>query len=252
MTSTDNAISTSARPEIVAIVGATSSLAHALCHALARQGYGLALAARDPQELEPLAGDLMVRYGTGCTLLCMDFLADDFAPADWLDRLGDFDHLVMAVGNMGNGDNADLANLSYCMHLNYTIPVHIATLAAQRLTGKPGGSIVIISSVAGDRGRRSNYAYGSAKAALSAFASGLRAYMYPYGVHVLTVKPGFIDTPMTWGMRSPLIASRDYAAKRIIAAMQKRKNCVYVPFYWRYIVLVIRSIPEWLFKRLAL
>ena len=111
---------------------------------------------------------------------------------------------------------------------------------------------MLISSIAGDRGRQSNYAYGSAKAALNAFASGLRNRFFKQGVHVVTVKPGFLDTPMTWGMQSPLIASREIAAEYIIYAMKVRKNIVYVPFFWRYIMLIIIHIPEAIFKRLKL
>src|SRR5690606_36266376 len=117
--------------------------------------------------------------------------------------------------DMGGSDATDLKNLRHVTELNYILPAQIATAAGERLRARQSGSIVIVSSVAGDRGRQSNYPYGSAKAALSAFASGLRNRLYKDNVHVMTVKPGFVGTPMTWSMKSPLIASRESVAEAI-------------------------------------
>jgi short-subunit dehydrogenase len=158
---------------------------------------------------------------------------------------------------MGSSDPTNLDNIHQTTWLNYTVPAQLATAAAVRLSEQKSGrayagSITLISSVAGDRGRQSNYAYGSAKAALNTFASGLRNRFFKQGVHVMTVKPGFIDTPMTWGMKSPLIASRESVAESIVEAMKNRSNVVYVPFFWRYIMLIIIHIPEMIFKRLSL
>lgn len=251
--STGNETTSSATSgKTVLIVGATSSLAEAICHRLAREGYGLVLAGRDADELALLASDLATRYDAPCGTLVTDFLSPDYITETLMAQAGEFDHLIIATGMMGGSDPLSLANIAFTVHINYTVPAQIATAAAQYLSTKKDGCIVIISSVAGDRGRQSNFAYGSAKAALSAFASGLRNYFCKKGVHVMTVKPGFIDTPMTWGMESPLIASREYVADKIVDAMHKRKNVVYVPFFWRYIMLVIIHIPERIFKRLSL
>jgi decaprenylphospho-beta-D-erythro-pentofuranosid-2-ulose 2-reductase len=239
--------------ETVFVVGATSSLAQVLCHTLAKQGYGLILAGRDTYALELLAGDLLVRSGANASAVSMDFLAANFSPQHLIEQAGEFQHVIIATGDMGSENPEDITNLTHTMWLNYSVPAHIATLAALSLSERNArGTITLISSVAGDRGRQSNYAYGSAKAALNTFASGLRNRFFKRGVHVMTVKPGFIDTPMTWGMNSPLIASREAVALAIIKAMQKRKNVVYVPFFWRYIMLIIMHIPEWIFKRLSL
>jgi short-subunit dehydrogenase len=255
------------------VVGATSSLAQAICRAFAAKGHRLIMAGRDPKELEVLAGDLATRFSTPCKTVVADFMAANFSPASVMEQAGEFDHIIIASGDMGNGDSNSLYNLAYTVHVNYTIPAQIATLAGQYLGDKGEGSIVIISSISGDRGRQSNYPYGSAKAALTTFASGLRNSLYKKGVHVLTVLPGFIDTPMTWGMESKLIASREKVAQDIIKVMETRRSplhekiiCVlslaviwpegddvlYVPWFWRYIMLIIRHIPEFIFKRLKL
>ena len=223
-----------------------------MCHALARQGHSLILAGRDEVELNMLACDLIVRHKISCLILAIDFLSPDFTAESFIRNAGAFDHMIIATGTMGNGEPLSLSDIAFTSHINYTLPAQIATLGAMKFAAKKQGSIVIISSVAGDRGRQSNYAYGSAKAAMTSFASGLRNYFSKQGVHIMTVKPGFVDTPMTWGMQSALIASRDYVAEKIIAAMNAKKDVIYVPFFWRYIMLVIMHIPEGIFKKLKL
>lgn len=236
----------------VCIVGATSSLAQRIAHGFARRGAALTLVARDGAELELLESDLQVRYNAQVNTVACELLDEHFNPLLLLECIGEFDDMVIALGDMGNGDNDDPVNIARCVALNHTIPASIASLAAQRLGAGTGGTLAVISSVAGDRGRQSNYAYGSAKAALTTFASGLRNRYAKLGVHVVTVKPGFIDTPMTWGMKSPLIAGRERVAEAIIRAMEKKKNVAYAPCFWWPIMLVIRHIPEALFKRLKL
>ena len=236
----------------VLVIGATSSLAEAICRELAKKGTPLILAGRDKEELALLAADLDARFSLRCLALAADLATPDFSPDLFIAGAGDFDSVIIAVGDMGNGDANDTADLAHVARVNYVLPAQLATIAAERLKEKKRGIIAIISSVAGDRGRQRYPAYGSAKAAITAFASSLRACYAGTGVHVLTVKPGFVDTPMTWGMTSPLIASREYVAGKIIAAMEKRKNVVYVPWFWRCIMLIIRHIPESVFKRLKL
>ncbi|NBX02778.1 MAG: SDR family NAD(P)-dependent oxidoreductase [Alphaproteobacteria bacterium] len=238
--------------ETVLVIGATSSLAQAICRALAARGYALMLGGRDADELSLLASDIHARFSVETHVVQFDFMAHDFSSHALIENAGYFDHAIIATGEMGSEDPEDISNLAITAHLNYVLPAEIATLAAQKCAQKQSGNIVIISSVAGDRGRQSNYAYGSAKAALTAFASGLRNRFFARGVHVMTVKPGFIDTPMTWGMQSPLIASREFVAEKIVQAMEKKKDVIYVPFFWQFIMLIIRHIPERVFKKLKL
>jgi decaprenylphospho-beta-D-erythro-pentofuranosid-2-ulose 2-reductase len=233
------------------IVGANASLAQPLCRELAKRGATLILAGRDLQEIEILAGDLRARYGATCGTLAADFLSTEFSAQNLLDAAGEITHLILATGDLGGGGIGDVDDIARIAHINYIAPAQIAALAAANFAEHGGGDIVIISSIAGDRGRAVIGAYGSAKAALTAFASALRQGYSKRGVRVLTVKPGFIDTKMTWGMKSPLMVSPDYAAKKIIAAMVKKKDVAYIPGFWRIIMLVIQHIPERIFKRLS-
>jgi short-subunit dehydrogenase len=239
------------------VIGATSSMAQALCRNLALRGYNLVLAGRDEAELNMLSQDVRTRSSAMCRTLSLDLLDEHLDATHFFESAGDIDDVYIAAGDMGASDPTDIANLAYTIQVNYTVPAQLATAAALALskketTEKTRGRIAIISSVAGDRGRQSNYAYGSAKGALSTFASGLRNRFCKQGVHVMTVKPGFIDTPMTWSMSSPLIASREFVAGKIIDAMEKQKDVIYVPFFWRYIMLIIIHIPEKIFKKLSM
>lgn len=237
--------------EKILIVGATSSLAQAMCRALAARGHALILAGRDKEELAMLAADLSIRHHADCSVLAADFLDSNFSVRPFIAEAGGFKTLVMAAGDMGNGDIKSLADIAFTIHLNYTLPAQICAAAAEALAGRGGGTIAVISSVAGDRGRARIASYSSAKAALTSFASALRQAYGKQNVHVMTVKPGFTDTPMTWGMKSPLMASREYVAGKIIAAMDKKQDVVYVPWFWRFIMLIIRHLPERIFKKLS-
>lgn len=252
MTTGNKTISAEPSHRTALVIGATSSMAQSLCRGLAARGYALVLAGRDEEELKLLSKDVRTRSDIPCRTLKLDLMDGHLDPSAFFDQAGDCDDVIIAAGDMGASDPTDIPNLATTIQVNYTVPAQLATMAAIRLSERKDGRIVIVSSVAGDRGRQSNYAYGSAKAALSTFAAGLRNRFFKQGVHVMTVKPGFIDTPMTWDMSSPLVASREYVAEKIIAAMEKRKDVIYVPFFWRFIMLIIIHIPEKIFKRLSL
>ena len=238
--------------DTVLMIGATSSLAQAIARTLAKRGYELVLCGRDENELELLASDLKTRYNVPCRITVADIMEPSFAAQHCIAQAGRFNHMVLAIGDIGTGNPDDLAAVANITAVNFIVPAQIASVAASHMAQQAGGTIAILSSVAGDRGRQSNYAYGSTKAALSTFASGLRNRYASQGVQVLTVKPGFTDTPMTWGMKSPLIASREYVAAQIVTAMEKGKDIVYVPWFWRLIMGIIIHIPEALFKRMRL
>ena len=139
--------------------------------------------------------------------------------------------------------------------VNFTAVVSLLLLAADYLAKRESGFIAAISSVAGDRGRQSNYTYGASKAALSTYLAGLRNRLFHDGVHVLTIKPGFVDTAMTQGLinpRSPLVASPEQVARDIDKAIQRRRNVLYTRWFWGPIMWIIKSLPECLFKRLRM
>ena len=138
-------------------------------------------------------------------------------------------------------------------NLNGTSTISLSLCLARQMSTQKGGTLAVIGSVAGDRGRRSNYCYGAAKSAVESFLAGLRSDMQKHKVHVLTIKPGFVDTPMTSDIKKgALWASADKVASDIDTAIQKRKNLLYTPWFWRYIMLIIKCIPEFVFKKLPL
>ena len=234
------------------VVGATSSLARAMCRVLASRGHMLTLVGRDEHELELQATDINVRYNTPCKILVEDVSEPHFSVERMMASVGEMDEMFITLGYLPPDSMPPQQAINYASHLNFIIPAQIAQAACEKLAATHTGKVVIVSSVAGDRGRQSNYPYGAAKAALTAFASGLRNKFAKQGVHVMTVKPGFIDTPMTWGMKSPLIASPEYVARKIVDAAEKNKDSIYVPFFWRFIMLIICHIPERIFKKLSL
>ena len=138
------------------------------------------------------------------------------------------------------------------MRINYLSPIKILASFAEQIETRQSGDIIVISSVAGDRGRQSNYTYGSAKGALSLYAAGLRNRLAGKKCHVMTVKPGFVDTPMTYNIKSGLIAPREKIAAMILKAFDARKNEVYLPAIWGLIMFIIRHIPEPIFTQMKL
>lgn len=240
------------------IAGATSSLAAALCRELAAQGYTLSLTGRDKEELEKLSADLAVRYGISIRVILTDFSKPSFsAETLWEETAKEYGmprELYLLAATMGNQDLPETAsNITNVTTTNFLNSAKLLSLAAQRMAGSGERStLIVVSSVAGDRGRQSNFVYGASKAALTAYASGLRNKYCGTNVHVLTVKPGFVDTPLTWGMESPLIASRKSVVRAMMRAVKYRRNVLYAPFIWWGIMALINHIPECIFKRLKL
>jgi decaprenylphospho-beta-D-erythro-pentofuranosid-2-ulose 2-reductase len=241
----------------ILIVGATSSIAHAIARRYARGGARLFLVARDATKIETVAGDLRARGAGSVAGFIMD--ADDterlteMIQAAW-QELGLVDAALVAHGTLPDAELArkDVAYLLQQFHTNADSVIACLAALAQRFKVQGGGVIAVIGSVAGDRGRASNYAYGSAKAAVHAFASGLRAELFRHGVHVVTIKPGFVATPMTAQLDLPARLTADPAAvaARIEWAMETRRDVVYTPGFWWWIMTIIRLLPEKLFKRL--
>jgi short-subunit dehydrogenase len=242
------------------IVGATSEIARALARELAAEGGRFVLAARDGEELELLRADLAVRTGANVIAIPLD-VADYRQHEAFFNRclaeLGEIRGLVLCQGYMAEQQQAadDWSLAREMIEVNYTSAVALGNRFAAHLSAAGRGYICGVSSVAGDRGRQSNFIYGSTKAGFSTYLDGLRNRLFRRGVAVITVKPGFVDTAMTWGKlnpRSPVVATPERVARDIAGAIRSRKNTIYTPWFWRYIMLVIRLLPEPLFKRLSL
>nr|WP_249809744.1 SDR family oxidoreductase [Bradyrhizobium sp. 139] len=236
------------------LLGGSSDIGRAAARAFARAGYGVGLAGRDVAVLEPDAADLRARYNVEVSLYKFDVL-DTASFADFVSGLSALPDVVISiVGLLGVQENAesDLAHATTIMRSNYEGPSLILGLFAEKLLGRGSGTIVGVSSVAGDRGRASNYVYGSAKAGFSAFLSGLRARASRGGVHVVTVKPGFVRTRMTEGMKliGPLTVEAPVVGDAILAAVEKKTDVVYVSGKWRLVMLIIKTLPEAVFKKL--
>jgi short-subunit dehydrogenase len=236
----------------ILITGAKSDIARAVAREYARQGYDLYLAARDKDSLREFAADITLRTGRNCTIHELDIL--DFASHQaFYDNLGEPpDVVLVAVGYLGNQKRAesDFDEARRIMDTNFTGIVSLLNIVANDFERRRHGVITGISSVAGERGRKANYIYGAAKAGLTAYLSGLRNRLYSSGVHVITVKPGFVKTKMTEGMELPakLLATPGEVASAIYRAQQKKQDIVYVKWIWRWIMLVIKTIPEWKFR----
>ncbi len=242
----------------VLIVGATSAIAEAVARLLAAQGDLLYLVGRRAEALEAIAADLRVRGAARVQTEAMDANAIE-RHAALLDNadvaLGGLDTVLIAHGTLSDqaACQQSVALTFQELHTNALSVIALLTLIANHFEAQRVGTIAVISSVAGDRGRQSNYVYGTAKAAISTFLSGLRQRLYKSGVQVVTIKPGFVDTPMTRDFSKGLLwAKPERVARDIVRAMENGKDVVYTPGFWWAIMQLIKSIPEFVFRRLSL
>ncbi len=243
----------------ILIIGATSAQAQATARLFASDGARLFLAGRDPQKLEDVAADLLARGAAAVDKLIIDL--NDVSRHQELIKtavasLDGLEAVLIAHGTLGDqaAGQADFSVTVQELNTNLLSVISLLTILANLFEERGGGGcLAVISSVAGDRGRQSNYIYGTAKGGLAVFLSGLRNRLYRSGVRVVTIKPGFVDTPMTADFdKGFLWAKPDDVAKTIYSAMLKGKDVVYVPGFWRLIMFIIKALPEWLFKRLNL
>lgn len=242
----------------ILVLGATSAIAQAVCRLLAARGASLYLVGRSAERLEAVAKDLATRGAARVERDVVD-LDDMAAHAALVARadaaLGGLDAALLAHGVLGEqvALQRDAAASRALMVTNLVGPVSLLTELANLFEPRRAGTLVVLSSVAGDRGRQSNYVYGASKAGLSAFLQGLRNRLARTGVTVLTVKPGMVDTPMTAGMKKgPLFSTPERVARDIVRAADRRKDVLYTPWYWAWVMRVIRAIPERMFKRMKL
>lgn len=239
----------------VAIFGATSAIAQAATRIWASRGCALFLCGRDPEKLEAMAADLRIR-GAEVTTYRADLDELDQHPVIFqqvISQLPNLDSVLFAHGILGdaNRSRADWDHAFQVLHTNFMSIASLATLFANHFEALKSGCMAVISSVAGDRGRQSNYVYGASKAGLDAFFSGLRNRLHQANVQVITIKPGFVATPMTAHLKQgPLFADPEKVGKGVVRAMDRGRSVVYLPWFWWPIMLIIRSLPESIFKRL--
>lgn len=242
----------------ILILGATSAIASEFARLCAAAGNRLILAARSEDKLQRLQQDLEVLGAASVSIHCVDFSKIE-ALEDWckqlLEQEGAIDTALIAHGSLPDQQlmQQSFAAANDAFALNALSYMALMTVLANAMEQRGQGTIAVIGSVAGDRGRKSNYLYGTAKSAIATFAEGLRNRLESSGVQVLTVKPGFVDTPMTASFeKGALWATPKQVARAIRNGISTRRNVIYTPFFWRFIMLVIRHIPEFVFKKLSL
>ncbi len=239
------------------ILGATSTMARALARALAAQGDALLLAGRDMDDLDRLAADCRLRGAAEAQTVAFDARRPETFQTI-LDRAAAAKGTLNAavfVGSMPDQSeiDADPALIDGTVTDSFTGPARFLQMLAPMLETRGAGCIVGVGSVAGDRGRLGNYVYGAAKAGFATYLAGLRNRLGRKGVHVLTVKPGPVDTAMTWGLgRLPLMTTPDRVAADILKGVSKRRNVIYTAAIWRPVMAVIRAIPEPIFKKMSI
>ncbi|MEE2769547.1 MAG: SDR family oxidoreductase [Pseudomonadota bacterium] len=242
----------------ILVIGATSAIAEQCCRIWAKRGDILYLVARNKDHLKSIATDLKVRGATQIHTYHID-LNDMNSHSVILDdaekSMSGIDTVLIAHGTLSNQKSCEQSVEETMLEINTNALsiISLLTLISNRFEARGSGEIAVISSVAGVRGRASNYVYGSAKAMINAFTSGMRQRLEKSNVAVITIKPGFVDTPMTADFKKGLLWSKPASVGAgIVKAIDKRKNELYVPFFWRLVMLVISSIPTFIFKKVSL
>jgi len=238
----------------VLIIGATSAIAEHCARTWAARGDEIYLVARNEAHLQAIAADLRVRGAKQVASFCTD-LNDLVQHSELLDAaenaMSGVDIVLVAHGTLSNQKSCEksVSETLTEIQTNALSTISLLTLIANRFEAKKDGTICVISSVAGDRGRASNYVYGSAKAMVTAFTSGLRQRLHKSNVAVVTIKPGFVDTPMTAEFKKGFLwAKPKKIAVNIVKAIDKKKTDVYLPIYWSVIMIIIKMIPASVFK----
>jgi decaprenylphospho-beta-D-erythro-pentofuranosid-2-ulose 2-reductase len=243
----------------VVIYGATSAIAQAVARRMAARGDALVVVGRDQKRTESVAKDLVVRGAKEAHALVIDF-ADKSTHDDAWQKVqsaleGPIDTVLIAHGLLGDQRRAEResAHALEILDVNFLQVVTLLLPIVNTMEQNKTGTIGVISSVAGDRGRQSNYVYGTAKGAVNVLLEGLAHRLAPAGVRVVNIKPGFVDTPMTASVKKgPLFAKPDAVAKSIVRALDRQKPVVYVPWFWWGIMTIIRALPRFVFNKLRL
>ena len=245
--------------ENVLFIGATAALVQETAQLFAKDGSRLILLGRSKDKLETMAADLKTKWEAQVLVYAEDFARAQAPHRQLIERIvadaGPIDVVVIAHGMLAGQKELEgnIAKIEELYQVNFLSVVSFLEIFAEDMEKRGKGTLAVLSSVAGDRGRQSNYIYGASKAALNAYLQGLRNRLYPAHVHVLTVKPGLVATPMTAHLKKELLCTEPKPVGRdIYNAIRSRKNILYTPWYWRWIMGLVKSIPEPVFKRLKL
>jgi short-subunit dehydrogenase len=242
----------------IIIIGATSAIAEAAGRIYANEGHNLFLFARNQEKLSRIANDYEIRGANQVIQQALEATAverHEHALSSAFEQLGNVDILLIAYGSLPDQEKCinDSDRTLHEINVNATSVISLLTHAANLMETQEKGTIAVITSVAGDRGRQSNYVYGSAKGMISIFLQGLRNRLFKSGIHVVDIKPGFVDTPMTSDFdKGALWATPEKVAEDITKGIEKKKCTIYTPFFWKYILMIIKIIPESIFRRLSL
>ncbi|WP_099826680.1 SDR family NAD(P)-dependent oxidoreductase [Oceaniglobus indicus] len=241
-------------PETWILLGASSSMARAMARALAERGDAIVLAGRDIADMEATAAHARLTGAPSAVVARFD-ARDPGTFQGVLDAAGDgVVNAAVFVGSMPDQSaiDADPSLIDGTVTDSFTGPARFLQMLAPVIEANGAGCVIGVGSVAGDRGRIGNYVYGAAKAGFHTYLSGLRNRLTRSGGHVVTVKPGFVDSAMTWGIEGMfLVAPPEAVARDLLKAAEKRRDVIYTPFFWRYIMAIIRSIPERMFKKMS-
>src|SRR5215472_11814646 len=246
------------KPEKILVIGATSAIAYETTRYFAKNHAHLYLVARNTEKLDTIKNDLQVRGATRvetCQLDLNDLDQHQQMIQSAIDTLGGLDIVLISHGTLGDQQlcQQSVAKTLEELNTNFTSVISLLTILANYFEQQRHGCIAVVTSVAGDRGRPSNYVYGTSKGAVTIFLQGLRSRLHKSGVSVLTIKPGLVDTPMTASLRKGLLfAQPGKVGKGIYKAIKKRKDVLYIPWLWRPIIFIVKSIPEGIFKRLSM
>lgn len=243
----------------VFIVGATSAIAQAVGRLYAAKGSRMVLVGRTPEKLDAVVADLQTRGAVVARSILWDARQWDQAlrvVTEAQQALGEFDVVLIAHGSLPRQEELwphPERNVEE-FHVNATSVVALLSALVPVLEAQRHGVVGVISSVAGERGRAQMAVYGAAKAAVTAFTAGVRGHLFRFGVRVITIKPGYVDTPMTAHLpKTPLVASPQAVARSVYRALERGKpEILYMPWWWRWVMLVVRLVPEAVFKRIRL
>lgn len=237
----------------VLILGAASDMGMAIARKYAEKGHSLQLAARNIDRLEPLCSDIQIRHNVTCSLYELDITNFNSLKNFWESIEVKPQITISVIGYMNDNEKVITSEEETLktINTNFTGLVLLLNIISNDYAKNEEGIIAGISSVAGMRGRQSNYIYGSAKAGFTAYLSGLRNKMHHHKVHVMTVLPGFVYTKMTEHLNLPklLTANPENVASSVYYGLRKKKNIIFIKWFWRWIMLIITSVPEFIFKK---